>query len=154
MKTVFSDESSLLNLSFFHFVKKINLLMAALFKFSDSSKIDEKFQYTQARTSSDDGEGSLSSDGLLEKDATQFSKKHSILRRYAPLIILHFFICFLYLVLLYLVASSYASSRRLNGPGVVLCRYKSSNGFRVYTDAYSTGTGSDSVRRARLYTRR
>ena len=128
--------------------------MAVSFKVPNSSKVDEKFHYTPARTSSDDGEELLSSDGLLEKDTIQMLKKRSVLRRYAPLITSHFFICFMYLVLLYLVASSYASSRRLNGPGLVICTYRNFRDFRVYADPYSTGTGSSSVRRAILHTRR
>lgn len=119
--------------------------MAALFKSSDSSKLDEKFHYTLARTSSDEGEGSLSSDGLLEKDTIQLAKTNSILRRYAPLIFAHIFIFLLYLVLLYLVASSYASYRRLNGPGLVISTHKTFRRFRVYADPYSAGTGSSTI---------
>jgi hypothetical protein len=119
--------------------------MAALFKPSNPSKADEKFHYTPARTSSDEGEGSLSSDGLLEKDIIQLPQKRSILRRYAPLIVVHILIFFSYLGLLYLVASSYASSHRLNGPGLVYCTYWNFRGSRVYADPYSTGTGSSSV---------
>lgn len=96
--------------------------MAALFKSSDSSKIDDNFHYTPARTSSDEGEPSLSSDGLLEKDTViQLPKPRSILRRYASLLLLHLLIFLLYLCLLYFVTSSYASTRRLNGPGLVFC---------------------------------
>lgn len=95
--------------------------MAAIFKFSNSNKVDENCHYTPARTSSDDGQGPLSSDDLLEKDTIQLIGKRPILRRYAPLIVVNFLFCFLYLVSFYLVASSYASSRRLNGPGVVTC---------------------------------
>ena len=99
--------------------------MAALLKSIRPVNVGEHFHYTPAkRTSSDEGEGSLSSDGLLEKDTIQLPKKHSVLRRYAPLIVLHIFIFFLYLIVLYIVASSYASSRRLNGPGLVFCAYK------------------------------
>ena len=95
--------------------------MAAFFKSSFLSTVDQKCLYAPARTSSDEGEGSLPSDGLLEKDTVQMLKKRSILRRYASLIVIHFFISLLYLVFLYLVVSSYASARRLNGPGLVAC---------------------------------
>ena len=117
--------------------------MAAIFQFPGSSKVDKNCHYTPARTSSDDGQGSLSSDDLLEKDTIQLIGKRSILRRYAPLIVVHLFICFLYLIILYLVASSYASSRRLNGPGLVTCTYRTFRGFRLHVDPFSTGTGSN-----------
>lgn len=93
----------------------------SLFKTSKSSKVDDGFRYTPARSSSDEGEGSLSSDGLLEKDAIVLPQKRSLLRRYMPLIIIHAFIFVLYIFLLYLVASFYAGSERLNGSGLVFC---------------------------------
>ena len=126
--------------------------MAASFKFPVLSKVDEKFHYTPAKTSSDDGEDSLSFDGLLEKDTINLLEKRSILRRYASLILAHIFICFIYLVILYLVASSYASSRRLNGPGVVLCTYM--RGLKAYADPFSTCTRGNFIRGALLHTRR
>ena len=94
--------------------------MATLSKSSDLRTVDQKFHYTPTRISSDEGQGSLSSDGLLETDTIHLPKKRSILRRSALLIVVQTLIFFLYLVLLYLVASSYASSRRLNGPGLLL----------------------------------
>ena len=95
--------------------------MATLLKSSALRTVDQKFHYTPTRISSDEGEGSLSSDGLLQTDTIQLPRKCSILRRYALLIVVQILNFFLYLVLLYLVASSYASSRRLNGLGLVLC---------------------------------
>ena len=95
--------------------------MATRFKSSGLRLVDQKFHYTPSRISSDEGEGSLSSDGLLERDTIQLAKKRSILRRYALLVVVQILIFFLYLVLLYLVASSYASSRRLDGRGLLLC---------------------------------
>ena len=95
--------------------------MAALFNYSSRSKPDEKFQYTPARTSSDEGEESLSSDGLLKEDTPKIPKKRSFSERYARLIFVHILIFFFYLFLLYGVASSYASTRRLKGPGLVYC---------------------------------
>lgn len=109
--------------------------MAALFKSPSSNKLDGNFHYTRARTSSDEGEPSLSSDGLLEKDTIQLPKQRSILRRYAFLILLHLLIFLLYICLLYFVTSSYASTRRLNGPGLVFCAYGRFLGFGVHTES-------------------
>ena len=93
--------------------------MAALFESLDLGKASEKTFYTQARTSSDEDEESLSADGLLRKDIHHLPKKRSVLGRYGPLIVVHTVIIFIYSFVLYFVASSYASSRRLNGPGLV-----------------------------------
>ena len=119
--------------------------MAALFKSSISSNNNEKHHYIPARASSDEGEESLSSDELLEKDTIRLRTERSFLQRYAPLLIIHLFVLFLYLILLYFVACSYASSRRLNGPGVLFCTYKILHTSRVCANPYSTGTGSNRV---------
>ena len=103
--------------------------MAALFESLDLGKAGEKIFYTQARTSSDEDEGSLSSDGLLRKDIQHSPKQRSILRHYAPWIVVHTVIVFIYSFVLYFVASSYASSRRLNGPGLVYSACKGPCGY-------------------------
>ena len=68
--------------------------MATPFKSSGLRTVDQKFHYTPTRTSSNEGKGSLSSDGLLEKDTIQSSIKRSILRRYALLIVVQILIFF------------------------------------------------------------
>ena len=92
-----------------------------LLNYMESKKSNNEFQYTPARTSSDEGEGSQSSDGLLEKDTIRLPKKRSFLKRYTPLIVFHSVIFIIYLFFLYLVASLYASHERLNGAGLVFC---------------------------------
>ena len=93
--------------------------MAALSESLDLDKAVEKIFYAQARTSSDEDDESLSNDGLLRQDIQHLPKQPSTLRHYAPLLVVHTVIFFIYSLVLYCVASSYASSRRLNGPGLV-----------------------------------
>ena len=75
--------------------------------------------HSPTRPSSDDD--SLDNEGLLEKKAQYLRQTRPFWRRYAPLIVAHFFLLVIYIMLLYFVAAS-SRAQCLNGPHLVFCR--------------------------------
>ena len=127
-------------------MQKNNPTMSSSFQSSTSSNTHDEFHNTLARASTDDGgEERLSSDSLLETISFPLATKHSIRRRYAPLIVTHVLIFLLHIAVLHLVASSYANSRRLNGPGIVFCSSDHQHGLNIVCTNLYTAPAREAI---------